>query len=240
MILSKLVTAAALAAALTGAAVGSSAPGFDPSGFVLPDNARSLVVVEGDGSASGCTLYAYEKTDEGWTLSLESAGCLGKNGFNNYRVEYDKTTPIGVWKANTPFGQKDALDGFPKNYVKVDESHVWNEKTNRLEQGTGASGEQVGTSRYAGYYDYCIDMGYNRNAYPKKGSALFIHCMLPGDPDTSGCVEIPTEAMIKLMKLYGKYDDGTMFVACAPKGKVTKLYDAYGVCSGLSPDGDFR
>ena len=240
MIFSKFFAVTALAAALTGAAAGQAAgAGFDPSGFTLPEDARTLVVVEGDGTASGCTLYAYEKTADGWNLYLESAGCLGENGFSNYRVAGSRTTPIGVWKANTPFGQKGALDGFPKNYIKVDESYVWSDNTNSLEKDTDAPGEKVGTSRYAEYYDYCFDMGYNRNAYPNKGTALFIHCQPPGDPNTAGCVEIPVDKMIELMKLYGKYEDGTMYVACAPKGRITKLYDAYGVCNGLSPDGDF-
>ena len=34
------------------------------------------------------------------------------NGMSNHRHSGDKTTPIGVFKMNTPFGQAKALEGF--------------------------------------------------------------------------------------------------------------------------------
>ena len=100
-------------------------------------------------------------------------------------------------------------------------------------------GEYVGTSGYAGYYDYCLDAGYNKNAYPGKGSALFLHCRGPQSGSSSGCVKIDAEAMVEIMKLYGKYGDGRCYIAQGTKGHMTQLYDAYGVCNGLSPNGEF-
>ena len=89
---------------------------FDPERFVLPQEAKVLVVVEGtEGTA--CNVYAYEKGTEGWELRVRTAGWLGLNGMSNHRTEGDKTTPIGVFRMNTPFGQDDTLEGFPANYI---------------------------------------------------------------------------------------------------------------------------
>ena len=121
---------------------------FDADRFVLPQEAKVLVVVEGtEGSA--CNVYAFEQGEAGWELRVQTAGWLGLNGMSNHRTEGDKTTPIGVFQMNTPFGQDDPLDGFPSNYIKVDETYIWDQYANRLVQDTSASGEQVGTEGYA-------------------------------------------------------------------------------------------
>jgi len=217
---------------------------FDPEKFELSADA-GLLVVAGGLEGTDCRVYVFERVSsdagERWECVIATDGKMGRNGMSNYRHEGDGTTPIGVWQMNTPFGQKPAEDGFPKNYVQVGQDHVWSDKENRLMlDPTGqVSGERVGTARYAGYYDYVIDAGYNRNAVKGKGSALFLHCLKPGEGGSSGCVKIPTDKMKLIMKLYGKYGDGKCYMAQAPLGSVSKLYDAYGVCGGLSPDGSF-
>lgn len=209
--------------------------------FVLPKEARVLVVVEGTGGST-CQVSAYEREREdspAWTLKLTTPGYLGHNGMSNHRVMGDKTTPIGVFQMNTPFGQADPLDGFPDNYIKVTDSYVWVSRTNRLEEFSTEGGERVGTERYAGYYDYVLDAGYNKNAVAGKGAALFLHCSVEGVTGSSGCVEIPKEHMAEVMRLYGTYGDGACYIAQAPEGTFSQIYDTYGTNNGLSPDGDF-
>lgn len=224
--------------------LGESTASFVPEKFVLPQDASVLVVVEGRGGTS-CQVYAYEKktangTDgTGWTKSLEVAGHLGRNGMSNDRHEGDKTTPIGVFRMNTPFGQAQALEGFPSDYIQVDDSYVWEETSNKLVKGSIEKGERVGAQGYAGYYNYVIDAGYNLNAVTGRGSALFLHCDVPGDTETSGCVEIPEADMIAIMKLYGKYGSGHSYIAQAPQGTFDQIYDSYGTNNGLSPEGVF-
>ncbi len=224
-------------------AVNQTGPGmpresFQTEEFVLPLEARVLVVVEGTGDSS-CQVYAYEKTDSGWEKRLETPGILGKNGMSSNRVEGDKTTPIGVFQMNTPFGQGEALEGFPDNYIKVKESHVWSDALNKLVDDAAEAGEHVGTSAYQGYYDYVLDAGFNPKAVEKKGSALFLHCRVPEAVSTGGCVAIPKEHMETVMRLYGSYGDGACYIAQAPKGTFSLIYESYGVNDGLSPDGDF-
>lgn len=209
--------------------------------FVLPEGARVLVVVEGTGG-SACQVYAYERPeagDETWILRLCTAGRLGRGGMSNHRTEGDLTTPIGVFQMDTPFGQGKPLEGFPENYIQVTKSYVWVTKTNRLEASSTEDGERVGTKGYAGYYEYVLNAGYNKNAVEKKGSALFLHCQRKKRTGSAGCVEIPKEDMIAIMRLYGAYGDGACYIAQAPRGTFPLIYDSYGANNGLSPEGDF-
>lgn len=208
---------------------------FQTERFQLPETAAVLTVVEGTGGSS-CRVYVFEKDENGqWEQQFVTDGYLGKKGMSSSRSTGDKTTPIGLFELNTPFGQKPALEGFPDNYIQVDESYLWSDAENRLVTGVTGYGEWVGTAGYADYYDYCLDMGYNRNAVPEKGSALFLHCHGGGRTETSGCVSIEEERMIELMRLYGTYGDGRCFIALAPEGGFEPVYGALGANNGLSP-----
>lgn len=211
---------------------------FDVDRFVLPEEARVLVTVEGTGGSS-CRVCAFEKVDGAWQQRLGTLGVLGANGMSSHRTEGDKTTPIGVFRMNTPFGQKEALEGFPANYIQVKENHVWSQITNRLVENPAEEGEHVGSAGYARYYDYVIDAGFNPLGLEKQGSALFFHCIGENEAFTSGCVAIPTDQMIGVMRLYGAYGDGACYAAQAPEGTFDRIYQSYGVNQGLSPDGEF-
>lgn len=207
---------------------------FDVNRFVLPAEAKVLIVIEGT-EGSLCDVYVYEKAPEGWHQALATPGHLGLNGMSSNRRAGDKTTPIGIFKLNTPFGQALPQKGFPENYIQVDSSYVWSDSTNKLEKDTHVSGEKVGTSTYADYYDYVLDMGFNPEAIADQGSALFIHCEGDYWTSSSGCVAIPRDQMAEIMKLYGTWGEGSCFIALAPGGTFDGIYDTYGTSHGLSP-----
>lgn len=205
-----------------------SAGRFDAARFVLPEEARVLIVVEGT-TGSQCRVYGFERKTEAdsWEKRLETAGILGKNGMSAHRRSGDKTTPIGVFRMNTPFGQKEALAGFPSDYIQVDASYVWEDASNQLSQDGSKEGERVGSGRYAGYYDYVISMGFNPAGMAKLGSALFLHCQGEVREYTSGCVAVDTASMLRIMRLYGTYGTGAVFLAQAEKGGFEALYDSF-------------
>lgn len=214
---------------------------FDVQRFILPGEARVLVVVEGTGG-SECRVCVYERLEGEnaiWEQRFCVPGKLGKNGMSNNRVAGDKTTPIGVFEMDTPFGQGDPLEGFPENYVKVTADYVWADETNRLEPCSDGEGERVGTKKYKGSYEYVLNAGYNKNAIEEKGTALFLHCDIGKKGGSAGCVRIPREQMIEVMRLYGVYGDGACYIAQAPWGTFSLIYDTFGTNFGLSPEGDF-
>ncbi len=209
-------------------------PSFEVEKFKLPEEAAAFVVVEGTFGAE-CYVHAFEKGENGWEKKLQTNGWFGHNGLSWNRTMGDNTTPVGVFQMNTPFGQSKALEGFPANYIQVDSSYVWADDRNALCRDLTKSGERVGVRGYWPMYEYVIDMGYNRNAVPNKGSALFIHCKEENEDGTAGCVAIDRDSMIAIMRLYGKYGDGRCYIALAPFGTFDKVYETYGTNNGLSP-----
>ncbi len=211
---------------------------FEVKRFVLPEDAAVLVVVEGTRGTQ-CKVHVYEKSGEEWQKQFQTDGWLGYGGLSNDRIAGDKTTPIGLFQLNTPFGQEAPQEGFPENYIQVDGSYVWEDETNTLSRDLTKSGERVGAPGYLPQYVYVLDMGYNRKGIKWKGSALFIHCKEENEDGTMGCVAIEKERMAELLRLYGKYGDGRCYIALAPFGTFEQVYGSYGVNDGLSPDGIF-
>ncbi len=54
-------------------------------------------------------------------------------------------------------------------------------------------------------YRYCLNIGYNSEADPYAGTAIFLHCMKPGKEYTSGCVAIPEADMIEVLRHVGEH-----------------------------------
>lgn len=210
---------------------------YDLNSFSVANNANLMVVVEGTGG-SNCAVKAFEKLGSTWVERVNTIGVLGENGMSANRTEGDKTTPVGVFKMNTPFGQADALDGFPSDYIKVDEHDYWSSETSTYnkyvrDETRVVAGEAIGTSGFAEIYDYAIDSGYNISGTAKKGSALFLHCTKANKVSTSGCVAIPKDEMATIMKLFAKYENNS-YIIQGIKGSVKDLYNAYND-AGLSP-----
>lgn len=53
---------------------------------------------------------------------------------------------------------------------------------------------------YEYQYQYCLNISYNEEGKAGLGSAIFLHCLGPYKPYTGGCVALPKEEMIKVMK----------------------------------------
>ena len=76
---------------------------------------------------------------------------------------------------------------------------------------------------YGGYYNYCIDMGYNPEGTPHRGSALFLHCSM--GINTGGCIAIPEDVMTEIMRTYR---EGKTYIAVGDKADMASLYAADG------------
>ena len=49
-------------------------------------------------------------------------------------------------------------------------------------------------------YQYCMNISYNEEGTPGKGSAIFLHCLGDRKPRTGGCVAVPEEQMYYIMQ----------------------------------------
>lgn len=222
---------------------------FDVSQFVLPSDARTLIVVEGFAQNGGKEVYregyvenssrwnkarvtAFVRDGEGgsWVPKVQSPAVYGWGGMSNNRHAGDGTTPIGLFRTDTPFGRRESQEGFPADYQEImisEANQYWSSTTNCLEIDSDVSkqhGERLYEDWARGVYSYCLNSGFNKNNYrPGTGSALFLHCTKAGKPSTAGCVAMDEQAMVRILQLYAR---GGCYCAIAPEGTFGGIYNA--------------
>ena len=53
---------------------------------------------------------------------------------------------------------------------------------------------------YEYQYQYCLNISFNEDGTPGRGSAIFLHCFGPAKPYTGGCVAVPENIMRMIMQ----------------------------------------
>lgn len=154
---------------------------------------------------SKAKVYMCEKVNNKWITIMETDGFIGKNGLGKER-EGDLKTPIGLYEIGIAFGTADIEQINTKlDYYKLNENMYWicdsNSKyynqfiyTNNIKSEPdwdNSKNEHLIEEDIA--YAFAIEIKYNKEAIPKKGSAIFLHCIKNGP--TAGCVSISKECM---------------------------------------------
>ena len=233
-----LLSPCAAFAAAGSAAEGSETPVYngsvDVSRLDLPQEAVRLVTVEARGLSAKVSMFDVSADESGQRacslIMSTDEGLIGRKGMGK-TVEGDEKTPCGLFKMNTPFGISDPREGFPENYLKVDGSYYWNGDSaspmyNKLVSTSSYTDFDRGSSEhlsdYGGYYNYCIDTGYNFEGTPGLGSAIFLHCSM--GINTGGCIAIPEADMITVMR---NYVEGGTWILLDTEGNFEKYYRAF-------------
>lgn len=169
-------------------------------------DAKQLVIVAGT-KGSNANFSFYEKDSDGeWNEIISCRAYIGKKGWGKTR-EGDLKTPRGVFTFTKAFGINDN-PGCPMGYEKVDDSHYWVGDSN-----SDRYNQFVSTNEYDGFskkdsehiidydlaYKYCLNISYNEEGTPKKGSAIFLHCYTK-NKFTGGCVAIPESKMVEVLR----------------------------------------
>ena len=175
---------------------------------------KQLILVSTKGT--NAKVYMCEQVNNVWITILETDGFIGKNGLGKLR-EGDLKTPAGLFNIGIAFGFEENVNT-KLDYYKVDDSMYWvcNPNSvyyNRLirisEKGKiiNLSGSENNINEINDLvydksehlieesvaYRYSIEIEYNKEAIPGKGSAIFIHCTKNGP--TAGCISISEENM---------------------------------------------
>ena len=233
---------------------------FEADRFQVPAGTRTLVVVEGFALGGGraayqegyvsdpsrwnrirLTAYSRGSDTEPWARRVQSPGVMGWNGMSSSRRVGNGQTPIGLFLMDTPFGRLSAKAGFPADYIEImtrSADQYWSEVTNRFEVNGNIlmqKGERLYESWAARIYNYCINMGFNKDNANGNGSALFLHCTKDGKPSTAGCVAVEETAMAAILRLYAQ---GPACIALSYAGQFDPVYAAYND-TGASPAGEF-
>lgn len=176
------------------------------------ESVEQMIVIAGhDGSYARVTMYqkvpnTADPAGYEWRVLVDAEGRMGRNGMGKEK-EGDEKTPVGLYTAGLVFGNK-SNPGTSLPYIDVTPTMYWvgdssSPYYNKLAD-TAAVGDVFDKpssehlSAYGAVYNYCVDMGYNPEGTPYKGSALFLHCT--NGYGTAGCVAIPEEDMANVVR----------------------------------------
>lgn len=160
------------------------------------------------------TLSLWNKIDGEWQEDFETYCGYGRNGLNIDRHEGDGTTPIGAFPILYSFGHGEN-PGTEMTYKKITPNSYLSGEISTyntwIESSYSISGEHL-----ADYYQYqyAMNIGFNINpTVVGKGSAIFLHCKSIDRWTSSGCVTVPENYMLDLLR---KSHDGE-YIIIVPK-----------------------
>ena len=174
-------------------------------------NADQLFIVAAMGmDKTTAYITMHQKDDSGaWKQILSTPGFVGKNGLclDNDHAEGCGQTPIGVYHFNKAFGiAPDPGCAIP--YFQVDENAYWsgdpdrqyNQMVDIQDVPDLVMDDSEHIVDYEYQYQYCLNISFNEDGTPGRGSAIFLHCFGPQKPYTGGCVAIPEYTMKQVMQ----------------------------------------
>ena len=185
--------------------------------FDLPEakdkDTKQLFAVSCDGmDKTTATLYFLERDEKGnWKEILTSDAYVGSNGLcrDEDHQEGISKTPTGTYTFTEAFGIADD-PGCAMPYTKLNEYMWWSGDSregmqyNQMIDIRDYPNLDLACSEHLidcwPEYKYCLNISFNEDGTPYKGSAIFLHCLTPGVPYTAGCVAIPEEKMEQVIK----------------------------------------
>ncbi len=128
----------------------------------------------------------------------------------SFKREGDKRTPIGIFPLRYGFYDFAVLPDFPRDlafpFIPLSDDMIWEEDGadyNRLvfSQGDERREERLKRRRDERLFDVIIPIGFN-DAVPElgRGSALFIHAARADMRGTAGCIGVPSDKVIELVR----------------------------------------
>ena len=177
------------------------------------EDVNQLLVVGAMGmDLTTCWVSMHERDADGnWKQVLSTPGFVGKNGLcpDEEHVEGMGKTPMGIYHFNKAFGIA-ADPGCTIPYTQVDENAYWsgdqaegmqyNEMVDIREYPELNPDDSEHIVDYEYQYQYCLNISFNEEGTPGRGSAIFLHCLGPMKPYTGGCVAIPENLMKQVMQ----------------------------------------
>lgn len=171
-------------------------------------NAEQLFVVAGVGHTTAYVSMHEKDSSGAWKQIITTPGFIGKNGLGK-EIEGDYKTPTGTFFFNYAFGiAEDPGCALDYHQVTADDywsgdpccGHHYNEMVSIRDLPDLDTADSEHIIDYTYHYQYCMNISYNAEETPGLGSGIFLHCLGPNKPYTGGCVAIPKDLMITVMK----------------------------------------
>ncbi len=177
------------------------------------ENTKQLFIVAALGmDKTAASISMHERDADGnWVQILSTPGFVGKNGLclDSEHKEGCAQTPIGVYHFNAAFGI--APDpGCAMPYTQVTDDIYWSGdmrdgmRYNEMVNINDYPDLDMENSEHIVYYEYeyqyCLNISFNEDGTPGRGSAIFLHCFGNLKPYTGGCVAVPEYVMVEIMQ----------------------------------------
>ena len=174
-----------------------------------------MVVVAATGmDKTTASISMHERDADGrWIRVLSTPGFVGEDGLcmdEEHREDGPNCTPIGTYKFNKAFGIADDPGCNVFDYVKVDNDIYWsgddrdgmhyNEMVNIKDLPDLGMRKSEHIIDNDPEYQYCLNISFNEDAVPGKGSAIFMHCFGRSKSSTKGCVAVPKYTMVEILQ----------------------------------------
>ena len=169
-----------------------------------------LIVVAASGmNSSDAVISMHERNADGnWVQIFSVTGYVGVDGliYDEDRYEGCGRTPIGTYVFTKAFGI--APDpGCTIPYTELTDDLYWsgdyNEHYNQMVSINDYPDLDTSNSEhlidYDPAYQYCLNIGFNRECTAGRGSAIFLHCY-GYNTYTMGCVAVPEDTMVEIMQ----------------------------------------
>ena len=171
---------------------------------------KQIILVNQLKDKNRAKLQFFEIEGDSFIKELETIAFIGKNGMTSEKMEGDKKTPVGIFEFGTAFGTHKKILNNKIPYISINENLYWvdDEESayyNNLVNITKTKKDWNSAEHLIEYpkqYEYAIEIKTNPNNLPGQGSAIFLHCSM-GRP-TAGCIAIPKEKMLELLKSIGE------------------------------------
>ena len=175
------------------------------------ETVTQLFVIAGfgmDKTSASVTMHQRD-ADGHWKQILSTPALVGKKGLclDEDHAEGCAQTPIGTYRFNAAFGiAEDPGCAIP--YIRVDDNIWWSgdpdRQYNRMVDIRDFPELVLDDSEhivdYEFEYQYCLNISFNEDGTPGRGSAIFLHCLGKVKPYTGGCVAIPENIMKQVMQ----------------------------------------
>lgn len=171
-----------------------------------------FVVAAMSEETTTASVSMHERAADGtWRQVLTTPGFVGKNGMCSDAAHKEgcSQTPMGTYHFNKAFGiAEDPGCAIP--YTKATDDTYWsgdtregmhyNEMVNLSEYPDLVIEDSEHIVEYDYQYQYCLNISFNEDGTPGRGSAIFLHCLGPVKPFTGGCVAVPENKMKIIMQ----------------------------------------
>ncbi|WP_460596899.1 L,D-transpeptidase family protein [Geomonas sp. Red276] len=176
---------------------------------MAPGSGQVVLVTGGGEPASYALAIGLEKGDGAWRVAVPPIeAVIGSGGFAEpgKKREGDMRTPSGVFSLERTFGYQPSIDS-RMSYRQVTGEDVWVDDVNADDYNRPA---KKGETRARSFeklklrndlYRYLLVVEYNTRPVVKgMGSAIFFHTWAGPGVATSGCIAMPQEQLVRLLR----------------------------------------